>query len=168
MDSTHPSPPSLTYPYPAAGARGVRDGAPTAPAHALRQRTHPGGFGWADPCVLRLLTVRSDNQGHTTAHVMEERFRHIWDTRKLLFMHPHDMLARGLCEGDLAHVSSVASDEYRRELAGMRIVPYDPPRGSVGGYFPECNALLPVQHHAHLCHLSALGNIPVRVKSATT
>ncbi|MNY49010.1 hypothetical protein D3C86_1843950 [compost metagenome] len=82
-------------------------------------------------------------------------------------MHPLDMAARDLAEGDIAHVTTVSDDAHRRELAGLRVVPYDLPRGSVGGYFPECNPLRPVQHHAHKSHVPAAKNIPVRVRSAT-
>ncbi|MET1116034.1 MAG: FdhF/YdeP family oxidoreductase [Comamonas sp.] len=119
-----------------------------------------------DPSVLRLMTLRSDDQFNTTIYSLDDRFRNVWGTRKVLFMHPLDMTARGLVEGDMAHVTTVSCDDHLRELAGLRVVPYDLPRGSVGGYFPECNPLLPVQHHAHKSHVPAAKNIPVRVKSA--
>jgi len=121
----------------------------------------------AAPDVLRLMTLRSDDQFNTTIYSLDDRFRNVWGTRKVLFMHPQDMTARGLSEGSMAHVTTVAHDGYLRELTGLRVVPYDLPRGSVGGYFPECNPLLPVQHHAHKSHVPAAKNIPVRVKSAT-
>ncbi|MCD2511781.1 FdhF/YdeP family oxidoreductase [Comamonas endophytica] len=120
----------------------------------------------SDPSVLRLMTLRSDDQFNTSIYSLDDRFRNVWGTRRVLFMHPHDMRARGLAEGDMAHVTTVAHDGHRRELAGLRVVPYDLPRGSVGGYFPECNPLLPLQHHAHGSHVPAAKNIPVRVKSA--
>lgn len=119
-----------------------------------------------DPSVLRLMTLRSDDQFNTSVYSLDDRFRNVWGTRKVLFMHPHDMRARGLAEGDMAHVATVAQDGHRRELSNLRVVPYDLPRGSVGGYFPECNPLLPLQHHAHRSHVPAAKNIPVHVKRA--
>ncbi|MBS7780130.1 hypothetical protein [Acidovorax sp. CCYZU-2555] len=150
----------------------------------LRPQNQTGGFAWsrpakpqsrppaassddgADPTVLRLMALPSDAAFDTSGRSMDEHFRRIWDTRKLLFMHPHDMVARGLVEGDLAHVTTVSSDEQGRGLAGMRVVPFDLPRGSVGGYFSECNPLLCVPRQAQANPLHA-ANIPVRVKSAT-
>ncbi len=120
----------------------------------------------AAPGVLRLMTLRSDDQFNTTVYSLDDRFRNIWGTRQVLFMHPEDMTERGLAEGDSAHVTTVSDDPHLRALGGLRVVPYDLPRGSVAGYFPECNPLLPVQHHAHKSHVPAAKNIPVRVASA--
>lgn len=120
----------------------------------------------AESGVLRLMTLRSDDQFNTTIYSLDDRFRNIWGTRQVLFMHPEDMAERGLAEGDSAHVTTVSDDPHLRQLSGLRVVPYDLPRGSVGGYFPECNPLLPVQHHAHKSHVPAAKNIPVRVRSA--
>jgi hypothetical protein len=33
----------------------------------------------------------------------------------------------------------------------------------VAGYFPECNPLLPLSHHAEESHVPAAKSIPVRV-----
>ena len=126
----------------------------------------PAAQAEADPSVLRLMTLRSDDQFNTTIYSLDDRFRNVWGTRKVLFMHPLDMAERGLAEGDMAHVATVADDAHLRELTGLRVVPYDLPRGSVGGYFPECNPLIPVQHHAHKSHVPAAKNIPVRVRRA--
>lgn len=117
--------------------------------------------------VLRLMTLRSDDQFNTSVYGLDDRFRNVWGTRQVLFMHPEDMAERGLAEGDVAHVATVSDDARRRELTGLRVVPFDLPRGSVGGYFPECNPLIPVQHHAHRSQVPAAKNIPVRVRSAT-
>ena len=126
----------------------------------------PAAQAEADPSVLRLMTLRSDDQFNTTIYSLDDRFRNVWGTRKVLFMHPLDMAERELAEGDMAHVATVADDAHLRELTGLRVVPYDLPRGSVGGYFPECNPLIPVQHHAHKSHVPAAKNIPVRVRRA--
>ena len=33
-------------------------------------------------------------------------------------------------------------------LAGLRVTPYNVPPGCAAGYFPECNPLIPLWHHA--------------------
>jgi hypothetical protein len=32
--------------------------------------------------------------------------------------------------------------------AGLQVVPFELPEGSVAGYYPECNPLLPLWHRA--------------------
>ena len=35
-----------------------------------------------------------------------------------------------------------------REVAGLRVTRYDIPVGCIAGYYPECNPLIPLWHHA--------------------
>jgi len=119
-----------------------------------------------DARVLRLMTLRSDDQFNTSVYSLDDRFRNIWGTRKVLFMHPQDMAARGLADGDMVEVTTAIDDGFLRQLTDLRVVPFDLPRGSVGGYFPECNPLMPVQHHALQSQVPAAKNIPVHVARA--
>ena len=51
-----------------------------------------------------------------------------------------------------------------RRVGGLRLVPYDLPRGSIGAYYPECNPLIPIAHHAHESHVPAAKSVPVRIE----
>ncbi|MBQ0131830.1 MAG: FdhF/YdeP family oxidoreductase [Comamonas sp.] len=115
------------------------------------------------PEVLRLMTVRSDDQFNTTVYGLDDRFRNVWGTRDVLFMHPQDMAARQLAEGDLTQITTAIDTQQLRTLTRLRVVPYDIPLGSVAGYFPECNPLIPLSHHADKSHVPAAKCIPVRV-----
>jgi len=42
--------------------------------------------------------------------------------------------------------------------------PHLVPRGSCAGYYPECNPLLPLWHHASRSHVPAAKSIPVRIR----
>jgi len=46
------------------------------------------------------------------------------------------------------------------------VLPYDIPEGNIGAYYPECNPLIPLWHHAEGSHTPAAKSIPVRVTSA--
>ncbi|GHD04215.1 oxidoreductase alpha (molybdopterin) subunit [Pseudorhodoferax aquiterrae] len=116
------------------------------------------------PDVLRLMTLRSDDQFNTTIYSLDDRFRNVWGTRMVLLMHPDDMAVRGLAEGDAVLVHGVADDGHPRRLPGLRALPYDLPAGSVAGYFPECNPLVPLGHHAEGSQVPAAKCIPVRVE----
>jgi len=34
-----------------------------------------------------------------------------------------------------------------RELGGLTLTAYQLPRGTLAGYYPECNVLMPISHH---------------------
>ncbi len=136
------------------------------------------GFGERDG-RLRLMTVRSNDQFNTTVYGYSDRFRGIEGTRRVVLMHADDIAALGLApgeqvglaadfdgdrEGDAGH----DADAPAREVGGLRVVPYDIPRGCIGAYFPECNPLMPVGHHAIDSGVPAAKSIPVRVRRGST
>jgi len=98
--------------------------------------------------VLRLFTLRSDSQFNTTIYNEDDRFRGIYGGRKVLLINPADLARLGLAEGDLVDVRGAACDGAARRVRGLRLVAYDVPAGCIGGYYPECNPLLPLEHHA--------------------
>jgi molybdopterin-dependent oxidoreductase alpha subunit len=111
--------------------------------------------------VLRLFTLRSDNQFNTTIYGEDDRFRGIKGGRKVLLINPRDMERLGLTEGQLVEVRTVANDGVERRLAGLRLVGYNVPDGCIGGYYPECNVLLPLSHHALESKVPAAKSISV-------
>jgi hypothetical protein len=55
-----------------------------------------------------------------------------------------------------------------RRVEGLRVVAYDIPEGCIAGYYPECNPLLPLWHHAEKSKVPAAKSIPVRVHASTS
>jgi hypothetical protein len=47
---------------------------------------------------------------------------------------------------------------------GFTALPYDISEGNIGGHYPECNALIPLWHHAKGSKTPASKSIPVRVQ----
>jgi len=45
----------------------------------------------AGPDVLRLMTMRGDDQFNTTIYSLDDRFRGVYGTRRVLFMNRDDM-----------------------------------------------------------------------------
>jgi anaerobic selenocysteine-containing dehydrogenase len=112
---------------------------------------------------MRLFTVRSDGQFNTTIYSQDDRFRGVYGSRRVVFMHRADMAAQGLAQGDLVTLEGAAGDGVARSVAGLAVVPYDLPRGTLAGYFPECNPLIPLWHHAKESKVPAAKAIDVRV-----
>ena len=113
--------------------------------------------------VLELMTVRSNDQFNTTIYGMDDRFRGIDGSRDIVMLNEADMQRLGLAAGDSVTLETAADDGVERRVGNLRVVPYELPQGSAAAYFPECNPLLPVWHHAQEAHVPAAKSIPVRV-----
>ena len=119
-----------------------------------------------DHDVLRMMTLRSNDQFNTTVYGYDDRFRGIKGTRMVVLMHRDDITRLGLHEGETVKLATEAKDDIARELAGLRVVPYDLPVGCVATYYPEANVLIPIWHHARGSKTPAAKSIPVRVHRA--
>ncbi|WP_149193210.1 FdhF/YdeP family oxidoreductase [Luteimonas suaedae] len=113
---------------------------------------------------LRLITLRSNDQFNTTIYGYRDRFRGIEGTRRVVLMCKRDIERLRLQEGQLVDLLSDHEDGIEREVGGLRVVSYDVPPGCIVGYYPECNPLLSVEHHAIDSHVPATKSIPVRVR----
>ena len=120
----------------------------------------------AGPDVLRLMTTRGDSQFNTTVYALDDRFRGVYGTRDVLLMHRDDLTRLGFAEGDAVCISTVSNDGVTREVDGMRVHAFDIPRGCIMGYYPECNRLIPLSHHAKSSLVPASKSIPVRLRKS--
>jgi molybdopterin-dependent oxidoreductase alpha subunit len=114
--------------------------------------------------VLRLITLRSNDQFNTTVYGYDDRFRGIKGTRMVVLMNAGDVGRLGLREGEIVALRTVAKDDVVRAMGGFRVVPYNIPAGCIGAYYPEANALLPIWHYAEGSKTPAAKAIPVRVE----
>jgi anaerobic selenocysteine-containing dehydrogenase len=112
---------------------------------------------------MTLITVRSNDQFNTTVYGYNDRIRGIHGTRMVVLMNKDDIAQRQLTEGDEVDLLGAAGDNVPRIVRGLRVVPYNVPRGCCVGYYPECNPLLPLWHHAAGSKVPAAKSIPVRI-----
>ena len=129
--------------------------------------TQPGqlsavGFQSA-PGRYRLITLRSNDQFNTTIYGYSDRFRGIEGTRDVLMMNPDDIAEAGLTNGQTVRLTTDVDDGQLRALGGLRLTAYRIPRGTVAGYYPECNVLVPIGHHDQLSKTPASKSVPVRI-----
>jgi len=115
---------------------------------------------------MRLVTLRSNDQFNTTVYGYHDRFRGIKGTRMVVMVGPADMERLGLADGDTVSLVTDIDRDVARRVDGLRVVPYDLPDGCVGAYYPECNVLIPVAHHAIESHVLAAKSVPVRIEKA--
>ncbi len=125
----------------------------------------PSAVGFDDaPGLFRLITLRSNDQFNTTVYGYDDRFRGIYGTREVLFMNAQDIESLGLKERQLVELMGAANDGIERTMSGLRVTPYDIHQGGLGAYYPECNVLVPVSHHALESKVPAAKSVPVRIR----
>jgi formate dehydrogenase major subunit len=117
----------------------------------------------ADASALRLATVRSHDQFNTTIYSYNDRYRGVYNDRMVVFMNPQDRIARGLAPQARVTLETISDDGVQRRLEGLTVLDYPMPLGSVAGYFPELNPLLPLSHYDKISGTPAAKSIPVRV-----
>jgi molybdopterin-dependent oxidoreductase alpha subunit len=113
--------------------------------------------------VFQLTTIRSQGQFNTTVYSDRDRFRGVSGTRMVLFMNPADITRTGLREGDTVGLATTIEESTRRHVDGFIVHAYNIPEGCLAGYYPECNPLVPLSHHAKGSFVPAVKGVPVRV-----
>jgi molybdopterin-dependent oxidoreductase alpha subunit len=115
--------------------------------------------------VVQLMTLRSNGQFNTTVYSYDDRFRGVYGSRHVVLMHQNDIDRFNLKEGDMVALTTAVDDGVKRSVTGLQVVAYDIPEGCIAGYYPECNPLIPLWHHAEKAKVPAAKSIPVRVKA---
>ncbi|WP_213775039.1 FdhF/YdeP family oxidoreductase [Bradyrhizobium sp. dw_78] len=113
--------------------------------------------------IYELMTMRADGQFNTTIYNEDDRFRGIQGGRYVVLINPEDMAEMELKSGDFVTLSTAVNDGVDRSLGELQVVPYDIPRKSIAGYYPECNELIPLSHFAEGSKVPAAKSIPVRI-----
>ena len=101
-------------------------------------------------------------------HDLEElgrltRFRGISGTRMVVLMHRNDIDRLELREGEQVRLVTATNDGVDRQLGGLTVIANDIPEGCCAGYYPECNVLVPLWHHAERAKVPAAKSVPVRI-----
>jgi anaerobic selenocysteine-containing dehydrogenase len=94
-----------------------------------------------------LMTIRSHDQFNTTIYGLDDRYRGVYNERRVLFINKQDMITQGLNKMDIVDISSYY-DNIKRTAFKFLVVPYNIPKGNLAAYFPETNVLVPYNHFA--------------------
>ena len=113
--------------------------------------------------IFQLTTFRSQGQFNTTVYSDRDRFRGVHGTRMVLFMNQNDIIRLELREGEIVSLKTAIGEDAARRVDGFIVHAYDIPEGCLGGYYPECNPLIPVWHHAKGSFVPAAKGVPVRI-----
>jgi molybdopterin-dependent oxidoreductase alpha subunit len=106
------------------------------------------------PDEFLLTTIRSHDQFNSTIYGLNDRYRGVFDGRRVLFLNPLDMEAGNLQAGQIVDIYSHFEGEVRK-APRFAVVPYAIARRSAAAYYPETNVLVPVRS------VAAKSNTPV-------
>ncbi len=109
-----------------------------------------------------LMTIRSHDQFNTTIYGLDDRYRGIFNERRVVFMNALDMEKLKLQQEDVVDLVS-RYDGVERRASQFKVIAYDILEGNLAAYFPETNMLVPINHFADKSHTPISKSIVVRV-----
>ncbi len=99
------------------------------------------------PDQYLMTTVRSHDQFNTTIYGLDDRYRGVYNGRRVIFMNGDDIKAAGLWQGQLVDLTSYYKDEMRTACHFM-VAPMEIARRCTATYFPEANVLVSINNSA--------------------
>jgi molybdopterin-dependent oxidoreductase alpha subunit len=118
--------------------------------------------------LMVLMSTRSHDQYNTTIYGMDDRYRGVYGTRKVVFANAADIAMLGFADGDLVDLIGAWDDGVARRADAFRLVAYDIPRGCLGAYYPETNALVPLASTADGAGTPTSKSVPVLLERSGT
>lgn len=109
-----------------------------------------------------MMTIRSHDQYNTTIYGLNDRYRGIYNERRVVLMNQGDMKKEGLKKGQVIHLTSQYKGK-KRTANHFIVVPYDIPKQCIATYFPEANVLVPIDSFAKYSKTPASKSIIVKI-----
>lgn len=90
-----------------------------------------------------MMTVRSHDQFNTTIYGLDDRYRGIYNERRIIMMNSKDIKEAGLVNYQVVNLHNNFGGVHR-EAQRFIVVPYNIPKKCTATYFPEANQLIPI------------------------
>ncbi len=101
-----------------------------------------------------MMTIRSHDQFNTTIYGLDDRYRGIYNGRRIILINKGDCEKIGVKTGDYVDLSCDFGG-IKREAPHFMVVEYNIPSSCVATYFPEANVLVPINSYAEKSHTPA-------------
>jgi molybdopterin-dependent oxidoreductase alpha subunit len=116
---------------------------------------------------LLLMTIRSHDQFNTTIYSENDRYRGIFNGRRIVFLNTEDMTRLGLQKNQWVDLISHYESETRR-AERFKVVPYQIPVGCAAAYYPETNVLVPLRNTADGSNQPASKSLVISIEPTKT
>jgi molybdopterin-dependent oxidoreductase alpha subunit len=109
-----------------------------------------------------MMTIRSHDQFNTTIYGLNDRYRGIFNERRVVLINPQDMKKFGWQAQQVVDLYSNYQGEERIAKTFV-LVPYDIPQQCIATYFPEANVLIPIDLKADKSHTPVSKSVIVKI-----
>ncbi len=116
---------------------------------------------------LVLQTMRSHDQWNTIPYTLDDRYRGIHGSRRIVLVNPADLKELGLTDGSQVDLIGVWRDGIERRADDFRLVSYPTARGCAAAYYPETNVLVPLDSVAEISNTPTSKGIVIRLEPST-
>jgi molybdopterin-dependent oxidoreductase alpha subunit len=118
-----------------------------------------------EPGQFLMMTIRSHDQFNTTVYGLDDRYRGVYNGRRVVFLNRDDIKAAGLSEGQVVDLISHFEGE-ERVARRFAVVPYSIPRRCAATYFPETNVLVPLRSVAEKSNTPASKSVVISIQAS--
>lgn len=115
------------------------------------------------PSEYMMMTIRSHDQFNTTIYGLDDRYRGVYNERRIIFMNKYDIEQESLKPGD---VVDLYNNHGGRERVARKfiVVEFNIPQGCTATYFPEANVLVPIETTADRSNTPMSKMVILRIK----
>ena len=114
-----------------------------------------------------MMTIRSHDQFNTTIYGLNDRYRGIYNGRRVIFMNEKDMIKAGLKQKDIVDLYNF-HDGVERMANKFSVVKFNIPEKCTATYFPETNILVPISSTAEKSNTPTSKLIIIKIKKSVT
>jgi molybdopterin-dependent oxidoreductase alpha subunit len=117
------------------------------------------------PDQYLMMTIRSHDQFNTSIYGLDDRYRGVYNGRRVVFLNVDDINSAGLHEGQTVDLVGHFEGE-ERVARRFVVVPYSIPRRCAATYFPETNVLVPIRSVAEKSNTPASKSVVISIRPA--
>jgi len=114
---------------------------------------------------LMMMSIRSHDQFNTTIYGLDDRYRGIYNERRVILMNQQDMNKRGLKKEDVVDLYNY-NDGRERVARRFLVIPYPIPETCAATYFPEANVLVSINSVAEKSNTPVSKLVVIKVKAS--
>ncbi|PNW29511.1 FdhF/YdeP family oxidoreductase [Formosa algae] len=114
-----------------------------------------------------LMSIRSHDQFNTTIYGLNDRYRGVYNERRVLFMNEADMKRYDYKKYDVVNLKSNYKGQ-ERSVFQFLVIPYNIPEGNLAAYYPETNPLIPIDEFAVKSNTPISKSVKVTVEKSIT
>ncbi|MCF8713480.1 FdhF/YdeP family oxidoreductase [Joostella atrarenae] len=113
-----------------------------------------------------LMSIRSHDQFNTTIYGLNDRYRGIYNERRIVMINENDMGKFQLKKLDKVNLIS-NYDGVTRIARQFLVIPYKIPKGNLAAYFPETNVLIPHNQFADKSYTPISKSVKVTIEKCS-